>query len=198
MRATQILEREHRSILSIVEGCRVFAEDLKRGEKVPANALQNVVEFFRIYGSQRHHREEQWLLSTLQGKGLHEGDCLLTMFKEEHRKIACMVEELAGYVSNYAQSGGDQATKVADTLHSLAELYSSHIWKEDNILLPFADKLFSDSEQQRLSEIFQMVTSGREQEAIYANEQASGSIKEWTRAMHRDKRSTWLPILYGL
>ena len=103
MRATQILEREHRSILSIVEGCRVFAEDLKRGQNVPANALQNVVEFFRIYGSQHHHREEQWLLSALQDKSPHQGDSLLTMFKEEHRKIACMVEELAGYVSNYAK-----------------------------------------------------------------------------------------------
>lgn len=195
MRATQILEREHRSILSILEGCRVFAEDLKRGEKVPANALQDVVEFFRIYGSQYHQREEQWLLSALQDKGLHQGDCLLTMFKEEHRKIACMVEELAGDVSNYAKSGGDVTTKVADTLHSLAELYSSHIWKEDNILLPFADKSLSDSEQQRLREIFRMVTSGREQEAICANEQASGSIREWTRAMHQDKRSTWLPTL---
>ncbi len=198
MRATQILEREHHSILSIVEGCRVFAEDLKRGEKVPAHALQDVVEFFRIYGSQYHHREEQWLLSTLQGKGLHEGDCILTMFKEEHRKIACMVEELAGYVSNYAKKTRDQATKLADTLHSLAELYSSHIWKEDNILLPFADKSLSDSEQQRLTDIFRMVTSAREQEATRANEQASGAIKEWTRAKHQDKKSTWLPTLYGL
>ena len=198
MRATQILEREHHSILSIVEGCRVFAEDLKRGQKVPANALQNTVEFFRIYGNQYHHREEQWLLSTLQSKGLHQGDFLLTMFKEEHRKIACMVEELAGNVNNYAKNSGDMATELADTLYSLAELYSSHIWKEDNILLPFADKSLSDSEQQRLTEIFRMVTSGREQEAIHANEQASGSIKEWTRAMHQDKRSTWLPTLYGL
>lgn len=192
MRATQILEREHRSILSVVEGCRVFAEDLKNGKNVPANALHNVVEFFRIYGSQQHHREEQWLLIAMQDKGLLQGDYPLTVFKKEHRKIACMVEELAGDVSNYAKSGGDEATRLADTLHSLAELYSSHIWKEDNILLPFADISLSDSEQQRLTEIFQMATSGREQEATYAHEQASGSIKEWKQTMHHDRRSRWL------
>jgi hemerythrin-like domain-containing protein len=173
MRATQILSHEHRSILSVVEGCRVFAEDLKRGQKVPVSALQSVVEFFRVYGNQYHHREEQWLLSVVKDKGLLVGDCLLSVLREEHRKIACLVEELADEVSSYAKSGGDLAAKLAATLHSLEELYSSHIWKEENILLPFADESLSDIEQKSLADTFQLVTSGREQDAFDAHEQVS-------------------------
>jgi len=182
-------------MLMVVEACQNFAEDLKAEKKIPATALQNIVDFFRVYGNLRHHREEQWLLSLLKEKDLVSDGCPIDVLREEHQKIMALVEELAKAVSLCAKSDGAVVNGVAETLHSLADRYSSHIWKEDNILLPFADQSLSVVEQQRLAEVFYMVTSGREEDAARAQEQVSESIRDWERSENNDKRSRWLAAL---
>jgi hemerythrin-like domain-containing protein len=43
---------------------------------------------------------------------------------------------------------------LTGTLRRLIELYPAHIWKEDYLLFPMAEKLLSEEEQKELSEQF--------------------------------------------
>jgi hemerythrin-like domain-containing protein len=43
---------------------------------------------------------------------------------------------------------------MLETLHGLEELYQNHIWKEDAMVFPMADKVLTEADQTELSEKF--------------------------------------------
>ena len=59
--------------------------------------------------------------------------------------------QLSSAVDVYVKSDGMVTDTLIDTLHSLAEIYPDHIWKEDYLLLPMADKLLSEGDQETLA-----------------------------------------------
>ena len=61
MKATEILEQEHRIIEPVASACGVCAEVLRGGGSVPPDALGSIVGFFRQYGDQYHRQEEEML-----------------------------------------------------------------------------------------------------------------------------------------
>ena len=69
---------------------------------------------------------------------------------------------------------------LVDSLHSLAELYCDHIWKENYLLLPMADKILSDCDQQALVEAFCMIKANVGKEAYRSLAQLSAAIKSCT------------------
>ena len=58
MKATEMLEQEHRTIERVATASGVFAEMLQNGTNAPAGVLQSVVTFLRVYDDQYHHKRE--------------------------------------------------------------------------------------------------------------------------------------------
>ena len=151
MKATEILEREHRVIERVAAACGTCAEVLEKGAKVPANVLQSIVEFLRVYGDQYHRAEEQRLFSMLRERGVPSGSCPIAALDHEDQKLKTFAGQLSSAVDVYVKSDGMVTDTLIDTLHSLAEIYPDHIWKEDYLLLPMADKLLSEADQETLA-----------------------------------------------
>jgi hemerythrin-like domain-containing protein len=177
MKATEILEREHRVIERVAGACGTCAEVLRKGAKVPADILESIVEFLRVYGDQYHHEEEQLLFSMLREKGVPSGSCPIAVLDYENQKLEALSDQLSSAVSVYVKSDGAVTDTLIDTLHSLAELYPDHIWKEDYLLLPMADKLLSEADQETLAESMHLVDSGVGEGARYTVENFSTAIR---------------------
>ncbi len=64
-----------------------------------------------------------------------------------------------------------------DALAQLARLYPDHILKEDDFLLPLANELLSDVEQQVLGEMFHIVDSAKGEHARRTVKELSMAIK---------------------
>jgi hemerythrin-like domain-containing protein len=177
MKATERLEMEHRKIARVAEGCGVFADQLQEGTKIPANILKTLASFLHLYAEQYHHEQEKWLFSMLRQRGVPAGACPIAALSHEDDKLRILVDQLSNAVDIYAKTDGAVASTLVDTLHSLAQMYRDHIWKEDYLLLPMANKILSDCDQQVLAEAFSGLDDNIGEEAYQSLAQLSTAIK---------------------
>lgn len=148
-KATETLEDEHRTIQRAVAAVTLFADKIETGGSVDPGLLDDIVRFFRVFGDECHHaKEEKLLFPLLESKGVPSQGCPLGALKKEHEKGRELVRQLAATRDKEV---------LLPLLRSLVDLYPAHIWKEDYLLMPLADKLLSAAEQQRLSEEFESV-----------------------------------------
>lgn len=146
-----LLTHEHKHILQVVHGLSVVDENLERGESVDSALLQKIVEFMRNFADKCHHaKEEAVLFPAMENKGVPATGCPLGGLRSEHDKGRALVSALNEAVSNYA--AGNLAA-VADIRHAIAgirQLYPNHIWKEDEMVFPMAQRLFTPDELEKL------------------------------------------------
>lgn len=177
MKATQQLEQQHRTIERVVSACGVFSEMLQDGKKVPADVLRKLADFLRVYGEEYHQHEEEWLFSILRAKGVPRGSCPIAVLSHEDHKLGVLVDQLANAVEAYDKSAGTVTGTLVDTLRALSGLYPDHIWKEDYLLLPMAEKMLSEGDQEVLAEMLRKVDSAKGAAARQSVEQLSTAIK---------------------
>lgn len=161
MKPTQTLEREHRIIGHVANACGVLAEMFENGSRVPASVLRQLVGFLQAYGGQYHQEEEEWLVSMLMSKGIPQGSCPIAVLTHEDQKLTVLTYQLAKAVEVYEKNSGHVTGAVVSTLRALAELYPDHIWKEDYLLLPMAEKLLSEEDQLVLADALGMIDSAK-------------------------------------
>ena len=177
MKATDLLEREHQVIEQVAGTCGTCAEALRKGMKLPSDILQSIVAFLRTYGEQYHWQEERILFRLLREKGVPGGSCPIAALEHEKDKISMLIDQLSASVDVYVRSGGDVHETLADTLQALSEQYPDHIWKENYLLLPMADKLFSDADQRALAQALRAIDSSKGEEARRAVDTFSAAIR---------------------
>ncbi len=177
MKATQRLEQEHRTIEGVASACGVFAELLQGGKRIPGDVLRSLVDFLRMYAQEYHQAEEEWLFSLLRVKGVPRNSCPIEGLSYEDDKLGILVDRLAHSVDAYQESGGTVNGTLIEALQSLAGLYRDHIWKEDYLLLPMAEKILSDGDQEVLAETLRMIDSSKGAAARQSLHRLSTAIK---------------------
>ncbi len=155
-RATDILEHEHHYIQKAVRVMTLLAEALEAEKNIEVEILHGLIEFMRSFGDACHHgKEEDCLFPLLEKKGVPKHGCPIGALRHEHETGRALVKELAENAEAYAR--GDRKAKPGLTrnLRALAELYPSHIWKEDYLLFPMTNKILSSKDQQVLLRQFE-------------------------------------------
>jgi hemerythrin-like domain-containing protein len=155
---TETLEAEHRLIQKVVAGMALLAEALERGGEADVATLESVVEFLRTFADRCHHgKEEALLFPALERRGVPGQGCPLGGLTMEHQKGRAMVRELADAVRAYRERESTAKERLVASLRALAGFYPNHIWREDYLLFPLADKVLTPEDQSDLGEKFEAV-----------------------------------------
>ena len=179
---TEALEREHHYIQQVVASLLLFAEELEKGEAVPAETLADTLEFLRTFADRCHHgKEEAFLFPLLERKGVPPQGCPLGVLKKEHAAGRSLVAQFATVSGSYTKDGSEKEL-LRTTLLSLAELYGGHMWKEDYLLFPMANKILSAEEQDLLTKQFNEVESSIGPDVQQRFEELAGKLQR--RAFH--------------
>lgn len=176
MKATETLEHEHRVIEQVASACGVCAEVLRGGAKVPTDVLESIVDFFRQYGDRYHRQAEEALLSLLHDKGVPTTACPIVVINYENQKRQTLVDQFKSAVTAYIESGGRVRETLISTLQALAEFFPDHIWKEDYLLLPMAEKVLTAEDKRSLADSLHLIDSTKGAEAKHAVERFSIAI----------------------
>jgi hemerythrin-like domain-containing protein len=154
--ATQILRKEHDAILRMIEVSEQTAQQLDRGEDVPAEALSNLQEFFQIFADRCHHgKEEDLLFPLLEKKGLPAREGPVGVMLMEHEEGRTLVRGMAEAARAYASGNRAAGKQWAEAARKYATLLQQHIMKENEVLFVMAEQLLSDAEQQQLAKAFE-------------------------------------------
>ena len=159
--ATAILANDHRTIEKVIPAMSMVADNAEQGRLLDISILRDLILFLRIFAEEcQTAKEERGLFPALEAKNVLPAGCTVAVLKDEHQRAASLTKELLAALDAYT-SGGYASSQgiLISTLRSLAALYREHIWKEDHILLPIAEKVLSRKEQDVLCETFQRTES---------------------------------------
>ncbi|HYM75592.1 MAG TPA: hemerythrin domain-containing protein [Candidatus Dormibacteraeota bacterium] len=151
------LKHDHRVIQQVVAGMSAVAELLDSGKQVDPSVLAELVQFLRVFADQCHHEKEGHLFPLLAANANLSTRHELESLEREHRSAKQLVGQLAKVAAVYVHSPGAVRYRIVDLLQQLVELYPAHIWKEDFLLFPLAQRNLSPAEQRNLEEKFESV-----------------------------------------
>ena len=159
-RATDSIEQEHWTIEKILRVTGVLVDELTENRDIDDDILRDLCQFLRVYGHQCHHgKEESYLFPMLESHGVPEEGCPLGALRHEHERSRVLTQELVQASAEYAANRHAGSSALSAVLRNIAQFYPAHIWKEEYLLFPMANKLLSEEDDQRLLKEFKSVES---------------------------------------
>jgi hemerythrin-like domain-containing protein len=147
MQATDVLKSEHRVIERVLV---VFEQGVKRyeeGESLELRFFKDVVAFFRGFADGCHHqKEEQVLFTAMVEHGVPAQNGPVGAMLHEHEIGRHFLREIDRAIDRL-QDGDKSATKeLLENGRGYINLLKQHIFKEDQILFPMADRVIPTAE----------------------------------------------------
>jgi hemerythrin-like domain-containing protein len=155
MTATDDLKHEHQIILVIMDAADREARSIRATGKADAATLDKIMDFCRVFIDRCHHgKEEEYLFPRLEEKGVVREQGPLGVLLHEHEAGRARVKAMAAALPQAGAGVREAVAAVLANLEAYSVLLRAHIDKENNVLFPMADRLFTPAEQQALLQAF--------------------------------------------
>lgn len=168
MTPTEILKHEHKIILLVLDAAEQAVVSIKVGGEVKVTEIERMLEFFINFADRCHHaKEEKLFFAKMQERGMSSNIGPLAVMLKEHEVGR---DKLRVVASALAQAGqGDIAANVVimENLTDYIGMLRAHIEKEDCILYPVGDRMFTEEDQKYLSEAFDKVEKEEMGEGVH-------------------------------
>lgn len=159
-KSTDVLEQEHQTMQGVVATMSLIADRLDAGHNVEEAILRDISAFLRDFSEDYHHaKEERFLFPLLEARGVPASGCPIAVLHHEHQKGQALLTQLDDAAQTVIASGAGKDALVT-TLRDLVRLYVDHIWKENYLLLPMADKVLSEDDHATLRQQFDSIETG--------------------------------------
>jgi hemerythrin-like domain-containing protein len=156
MTATEILKHEHKIILKVLDAVRHEAQDVGDTGKLHVEKLGKILDFFRVFVDRCHHgKEEEYFFPTMEKRGIPADKGPIPVMLHEHVGGRNAVKAISEALERANQGNAASTEAVATHLAILDEHLRSHIDKENEVLFPMADKVFTAEDQQALVASFE-------------------------------------------
>ncbi len=158
MKPTEILRNEHRVIEQVLNCLEAMLRRGKSAGRLDGESAHEVIAFFRNFADHCHHgKEEDHLFPSLEAQGFPREGGPIGVMLHEHELGRAHLRGMDEHVE--AAAAGDAAALAQFVSHAEGYLtvLREHIYKEDHVLFPLAERTLSEEEQQRLLAEFRRV-----------------------------------------
>ncbi len=162
MRATEVLQDEHRVVERVLETLEKVTDRLQAGKTVSTEVMEDSVDFLNNFVDRHQHaKEESILFPAVKAAGGVEERLLVDEMMAEHEESRRYLGALSLSVKGYRQ--GDEAAEATliESARSYIALLRRHIGKEEQILFPMVGSLLSDVHRNELTARFERLESER-------------------------------------
>jgi hemerythrin-like domain-containing protein len=151
----RILKSEHRSLAAVISGLKHLAEMAQDGRVKPEWAVfHNMVLYIDRYPERLHHpKEDEHLFARLLARA-PQARSLVESLEAEHVEGAKLIRELErklGFFEGTWPEGGEEFLRAVD---AYADFHWKHMRKEENELLPLAEKHLTDDDWRAIDRAF--------------------------------------------
>jgi hemerythrin-like domain-containing protein len=176
---TYKLKHEHRVIERALRALDNVCALIQGGEAVPAEAIRELVDFFKNFADQYHHdKEEKYLFPALIEAGLaHQGGAT-ELLSREHETERSLIRNLEREASTYDAGNPDSRLAFAQVARRYVDLMVEHFEKEDRALFRLASDLLDERAQEELSRKFMQAEAELGPSARERYEQFASSVEE--------------------
>lgn len=146
-----VLRREHQVILRVIDVLKRLVARSERGEGFEREALGRCVEFFQLFADACHHaKEEDLLFPALESRGIPREGGPIGMMLYEHEIARGLTRDMADALEAFDRDEPDAKARLHEAARQYADLLTSHIFKEDNVLFNMGDQVLTDEDQSSL------------------------------------------------
>ena len=151
LRPTEILSFEHRLIEQVLDCLEILSHAARDTGRLDIVAAEDTLDALWTLADRFHHaREEALLYALAERRGLPRAAGPVAAALEDHAELHRALESMQDSVTAARMA----APRAAGAFHRVAEaaiaLLRAHILKEDNVLFPLAESLFSDADRAAL------------------------------------------------
>ncbi len=155
MRPTEVLMEEHELIKRAIRLLEKADARLRGGDDAVVEAYPPLVDFIRHFADECHHeKEEDILFNALEEHGVPRENSPLGVMLDEHEQGRRFVRRLSAATDEFLNGNKGEREAIISNAEGYAELLKAHIFKEDRVLYPMADKVLPEPEQKRIGAQF--------------------------------------------
>ncbi|GAB4172087.1 MAG: hemerythrin domain-containing protein [Calditrichia bacterium] len=156
---SEILSEEHQVILKMLDIVERACKQLEYEKKIEIADIRNMIDFIRTFADHCHHKkEEELLFKMMLERGLPSEGGPIQVMLSEHDLGRNYVKQAEEAINTLEKAYSDDAAQqFIQNAMGYVMLLREHIYKEDNILYPMGDRLFSDDDQTNLLKAFNKV-----------------------------------------
>ena len=141
MQAIRIIQDEHRSLASVLDGMLYIVREIRdRGAKPDFDLLGAMVYYIDAFPERFHHpKEDKYLFKLLRARcpGAHS---LLDLLHAEHLAGAEKIRTLEQTLARYQQGGDAESVAFIAAVEDYATFQQQHMGREEREVLPLAEK----------------------------------------------------------
>ena len=158
MKPTEVLKKEHESILEMLQVMRAIAAKGKSGIALNSEHIEQVIVFLRVFADQCHHgKEETLLFPEMVNAGIPRDGGPIGVMEQEHVIGRQCIQGLAEGTAKLKAGDASGTAQIVENIQLYTDLLEQHIFKENNILFMMADMHLSPETQDTLSVAFDKV-----------------------------------------
>ena len=153
--ALKIIENEHRSLAAILHGMYYLVERIRAGSNHPNfDAFRAMLYYLDTFSERLHHpKEDEFLFQPLRAR-TGAADALISELEHEHAYGAAAIRSLEQALLRYEAGGEGEFVAFATAVEGFCDFYAEHMHKEETLVLPLAENLFTDEDWGRIDAAF--------------------------------------------
>jgi branched-chain amino acid transport system ATP-binding protein len=158
------LRDEHRNISAVLHAMKDLAHRaLEPGAKPAFPALRAMIRYIDEFPEKLHHpKEDRYLFDRLEVRST-EARPLIERLRAEHVEGARRVRELERALVFYEDGAPQGAREFLEALNAYAEFHWSHMRREEQELLPLAERHLTEADWREIGAAFRANPSFEEQ-----------------------------------
>jgi hemerythrin-like domain-containing protein len=150
-----LLKHEHRVIEQVLRALEGVSFRLVCEEKIPVEALLEIVDFVSQFVDGYHHaKEETYLFPALQRQGIVREGGPLGIIEHEHQTERQLIDQLSKAIKDLKAGNGASKQVFTKAVSQFVTHLTNHMRQEEAILLRLAEELFDSSDSEALAKGF--------------------------------------------
>jgi len=148
MALTKNLVEEHKLIKRIIDVLENASNRLEKGEDIAPKIFELSTDFIRNFADRFHHaKEEDILFKEMVKKGMPEKDSPIEAMLIEHEQGREFVRGIIKAIDGLKEGDKRATAEIIKNARGYMGLLREHIDKEDDILYPLAERVFTEEEK---------------------------------------------------
>jgi hemerythrin-like domain-containing protein len=168
MKATKVLSEEHRVIERVLNTLEAGAAKLEAGQAVRPEFFLSAADFIKGFADGCHHQKEEGVLfKRMESNGIPVQGGPLGVMLAEHEQGRQYTRALRAAALELQAGDAAASQKVVQNARGYVTLLRQHIYKEDNILFPMADRVIPAAQYDEVWEGFEQVEHEETGEGVH-------------------------------
>ncbi len=168
MTPTETLKHEHEIILLALDAAEREAQRIQSTGTIRADVVETMLDFFPNFADHCHHaKEEEVFFPRMEERGVPAEGGPIGVMLHEHEQGRQFLRASRDALPRAKAGERDAIAALGENLAAYARLLRSHTSKENTVLFPMANRVFTPDDQREVEAAFDKIEAEEIGEGVH-------------------------------